>query len=105
MLNILKPKFRYLLAATPSQCQTQCQRFSVCFHQLWPFFGCVHGVCSRAALKQRSSYSAIIHLVQWQAAAALLTLSLWVAGYNSRCTTVDTGPHKPHSTLGEEMEE
>lgn len=51
------------------------------------------GVRGGVAPKQWSSYSAIIHLVQRQAAAAVLTLSLWVAGYNSRWTAVDTGPH------------
>lgn len=83
---LLKPNFLFTECSQP-------QLFTMCFDQLWPFFGCVRGVCGRVALKQRSSYSAIIHLVQWQAAAALLTLSLWVAGYNSRWTAVDTGPH------------
>lgn len=65
----------------------------MCLDQLWAFFGCACGVSGGVASKQRSSYSAIIHLAQRQAAAALLTLSLWVAGYNSRWTAVDTGPH------------
>lgn len=43
-------------------------------------------------MKQRSPYSAIIHLVQRQAAPAS-ALSLQEAGYDSRETTVDTGPH------------
>lgn len=42
------------------------------------------GVCGGVAVKQRSSYSAIIHLAQWQAAPALLTLSLQAAGYDNR---------------------
>lgn len=66
---------------------------AVCFDQLWPFFGCACGVCGGVAPKQRSTHSEIIHLVQRQAAAALLTLSLRVAGYNSRRSAVDTGPH------------
>lgn len=65
----------------------------MCFAKLWPFFGRACGVRGGVAPKQRSPYSAIIHLVQRQAAAALLTLSLWVAGYKSRWTAVDTGPH------------
>lgn len=77
-----------------------CDDDAVCFDKLWPFFGCVCGVRSGVAPKQWSSYSAIIHLVQRQAAAALLTLSLWVAGYNSRWTAVDTGPHS-HIPPGE----
>lgn len=54
-------------------------------------------MCGGVAVKQRSSYSAIIHLARRQAATAsapaLLTLSLRAAGYDSRYTTVDTGPH------------
>lgn len=46
------------------------------------------GVRGGVAVKQRSSYSAIIHLAQRQAAAAgapaLLTRSLRAAGYDNR---------------------